>query len=152
MTWARNIAHSGSQNPNPQADVPSVPGLVKYSKAAADITLTKQSLTLRRSTGLVVVLAVQPLLTTVAFFIKVLMRSVPVGEDFGLISVLGAMRDQRLQLLEGAALTGKLSRRVPIRFEAMPASSGTGKAAQGIVISLDERGTPQPLRKGAVYG
>lgn len=57
---------------------------------------------------LYVVLAVQPLITIVAFALNIFLYSTPVGKDFGLVSILSGVDWQTLGLLRGAGFSGNL--------------------------------------------
>lgn len=65
----------------------------------------------------------------------------PVDENVGLVSLLAAVEPETLQVLEGASLSGKLSRRVDMRFVV---------EENRIVVQLDNSGAHH-VRKGMIY-
>lgn len=57
---------------------------------------------------LYLVLAVQPLITIVAFALNIFLYTTPVGKDFGLVSILSGVDWQTHGLLQGAEFSGHL--------------------------------------------
>ena len=113
MLWARMTSENGPERPR-------VSGYERkytsYPKPAADITLVKQIVTLHRSPWLIAVLAIHPFLTTCAVLVKATMYTTPIGNRFGLISLLAGITDEGIEILRGAALSGKLEEHVRVRF------------------------------------
>lgn len=91
-----------------------------YAKSAAQITTTKQRQTLRRHPLLLFILSICPVLTTLAIGCRVLYGSMPVDDGFDVISLLAAVQPESLILLQGAELSGKLSRKVHVNFQMNP--------------------------------
>ena len=64
--------------------------------------------TLKKNVWLYVVLTLQPVLTIFAFLITAALHSMPLDTDFGLVSILSGIKRSNLDVLGGAALSGKL--------------------------------------------
>ena len=115
MLWARMTSENGPERPR-------ISGYERiyasYTKPAADITLAKKIVTLQRSPWLIVVLAIHPLLIISAVLAKATLYTTPIGDGFGLISLLAGITDEGLHVLRGAALSGRLSEKVRVRFVA----------------------------------
>ena len=115
MLWARMTSENGPERPR-------VSGYEKtytlYSKDAGDIKIAKQIVTLQRSPWLIAVLAINPILTVLAVVAKATLYTTPIGNSFGLISLLAGITEEGLEVLRGAALSGKLSAKVRVRFVA----------------------------------
>jgi hypothetical protein len=60
------------------------------------------------------ILVLQPLLTGLILALKTLFHSVPIGEGFGLVTILAGVNKETLHSIDGAALTGQLKK--PIRM------------------------------------
>ena len=113
MLWARITSENGPERPK-------VSGFelryTEYVKIAGDIRIAKQIVTLRRSPWLIVVLAIHPLLTVLAVLAKATLYDTPIGNEFGVISLLAGITEEGHDVLRGAALSGKLSQKVRVRF------------------------------------
>ena len=113
MLWARITSENGPERPR-------VSGYelryTSYSKDAGDIKIAKQIVTLQRSPWLIVVLAIHPLLTVLAVLAKATLYTTPIGNGFGIISLLAGITAEGHEVLRGAALSGKLSQKVRVRF------------------------------------
>lgn len=82
--------------------------------------------TLRKSSLLYAIFAIQPLLIFVVLVLTPLFRSTPVDEGFGLISILSGVDRGSLDVLAGAALSGKLARSVKLVVQPREDSKGNG--------------------------
>ena len=115
MLWARMTSENGPERPR-------VSGYeleyTSYLKAASDINLVKQVVTLRRSPWLIAVLAVHPLLTVLAILAKSMLYTTPISDGFGVVSLLAGIGGEGLEVLRGATLSGTLSKKVRVRFTA----------------------------------
>ena len=113
MLWARMTSENGLERPK-------VSGFEKtytaYIKSAAAITIAKQIVTLQRSPWLIVVLAIHPLLTVLAVLAKATMYTTPIGNRFGIISLLAGITEEGREAMRGAALSGTLAQKVRVRF------------------------------------
>lgn len=116
MVWARITSVRGWERPERPDVVPR--NQIAYPIPSSGITMIRQSTTLKRSPWLIIILVIQPLLTILATMIKALLYTTPIGDGFGLISLLAGIREEGLAQLRGAALSRKLSRDVTIRFSA----------------------------------
>ncbi|CAD6572301.1 MAG: hypothetical protein ASARMPREDX12_005101 [Alectoria sarmentosa] len=146
MLWARTTSNVGPERPY----VPSfASGLTSYSKDASHITLVKQGLTLQRSPWLIVVLAIHPLLTIIVVLAKAALSTTPIGDGFGLISLLAGIREEGLEVLRGAALSGELSQKVRIRFTA---SKAEGLDYERLYLDLGSQAKSDRLDPKVRYG
>ena len=113
MLWARITSENGPERPR-------VSGYelkyTSYVKDAGDIRIAKQIVTLQRSPWLIVVLTVHPLLTVLAVLGKAMLCTTPISNGFGIISLLAGVTEEGHEILRGAALSGKLSQKVSVRF------------------------------------
>ncbi|KAI4098650.1 MAG: hypothetical protein L6R37_006380 [Teloschistes peruensis] len=113
MLWSRLVSFHGPERWT--NDQPAYPDLA-YSIRSKDIRLVKSGRTLRRSSGLMVILLIHPILTIAAVLMKALLYGTPLSDDFGLISLLAAVRETGIAKLIGASLCGKLRQEVKVRF------------------------------------
>ncbi|MCJ1405538.1 hypothetical protein MMC11_008766 [Xylographa trunciseda] len=112
MIWARQVSlWEPSRN-----NASSTASNNQYTIEPVNITTQREVITLRRDAGLVVVLASWPFLTIIALTLKTCLYSVPLGEGFGIISMLAGMKDCNLDVFSGASLSGQLSREITVRF------------------------------------
>jgi len=100
--WARGVYMIDENN---------IPGY-NYTGIDEQILSTRQ--TLDAVPMLFLCLAIQPVLTVVAFLIKS-MLSLPLSGEFGMIAVLAGIKRSNLDILGGAAFSGQLKR--PLRLE-----------------------------------
>ena len=121
----------------------------RYRSPDANVSMELGAITLKRSAWLAVVLMLQPFLTTVAFLAKLLLYSVPIGEGFGLVSVLSGVSGnaEKLRILDGAGLSGSLSRDARLCFT----GTESGTDAASVSIDLDSRGTPLRSKRDVPY-
>jgi hypothetical protein len=73
---------------------------------------------LRASGWLYFILAILPIVITIAFVLTILLRSTPVGKDFGLISILAGVNPDTLPLLRGAERSEPLKRPTTLTISA----------------------------------
>lgn len=152
IIWGRLVSQREGQKYRSKADV-MLPELNHYVKAAENITTIKRRTTLKRKSMLFLLLIIQPLLATAAIIAKVFYRKMPVGEGFGIISLLAAVKPQTLCILKGAALSGKLSRKVFVSFEKVGADvDNDDMASEQIKVALGKSGRPAKVRRDTLYG
>jgi hypothetical protein len=97
-----------------------------------------------------IILAIQPFLTILTVLGRWLLYSIPIGQDLGLISILGSMRPSDLELLKGSAFSGKLSSLVKLRF--LVNGHFTGLTQSHIELRLNQEGANGKARKWVKYG
>ncbi|KAL8735907.1 MAG: hypothetical protein Q9181_002614 [Wetmoreana brouardii] len=119
MLWARLISRNSYQNVKKADQNATHAARTYYSKPARVVQKTYTSITLKRSNWLLFVLAIHPILTMLAVSVKGFLYSVPVGDDFGLVSLLSGVKKDCLDLLHGASLSGKLRDDVHVRFKVL---------------------------------
>ncbi len=82
-----------------------------------DSTLQTMQVTLQRHWALFLVLVVQPAIMLTAIAIRLARyKSSPVGEDFGLVSLLAAADPSTLTMLDGAGHSGNLRKPLAVKF------------------------------------
>ena len=84
--------------------------------------------TLRKAPLLFFVLAVQPILTVTAVILIALLSSKPISRGFGLASIPAGINHKSLGMLEGATLSGKLTKDVGLSI--YPIHDGETSARQ----------------------
>ncbi|KAI4254555.1 MAG: hypothetical protein LQ352_003026 [Teloschistes flavicans] len=113
MLWSRIVSLDGPERwTNGHSPFPEL----AYRIQSQDIRFVKSSRTLRRSSGLMVLLLINPILTVAAVLMKALLYGTPLSDDFGLISLLAAVRENVVAKLRGASLSGKLRQEMKLRF------------------------------------
>lgn len=144
MAWARLVSLDGPERTNESWNTTS------YAKMFDEIRTRKIVETLKHSAVLLVILSVHPLLTILAMVGRRWLYSVPIGEGFGIISLLGGIRPDDLHLLKGSTLSGKLAASVKLHFQVddsyMPGKTGT------IQVRLGEADKSGKVRKRVKYG
>jgi hypothetical protein len=87
--------------------------------------------TLRVEAGLYFVLAVQPVLTVIAFLVTIVLYGVPINRGFGMVSVLAGVEKESLALLRGAAFSGTVDRDIgmKVRLQTWERAVDTGKVS-----------------------
>ncbi|RDW57290.1 hypothetical protein BP5796_12740 [Coleophoma crateriformis] len=143
--WSRIVALNG-----PEVGENHRANLQYNTTAIAQKTRT----TLRRNWKLVFLLALNPIIIFVALISQAVnFYKAPVGEGFGLISILAAAKADTLHLLQGAGLSGKLSSEVKMRFDVQPARHYKRFAQEfgKVEVVFGEGGKSSELRIGEVY-
>lgn len=100
-------------------------------------------------------LAINPVALALALLIRVFLPyEAHVSEGFGLISILAAAWSSTLHLLQGAGISGKLSKEMKMSFDVQHASDYKGLAQElgKVRIVFREGGKSSGLRKGEIYG
>ena len=145
MIWARQVSLWEPSRNNASAAASNN----QYTIDPVNVVTRREAITLRREIGLVVVLAICPFLAIVALVLKTFLYSVPLGEGFGVISMLAGMKECNLDVFSGASLSGQLSRELTVRFHVHQDRNGRGR----VCIKLDEKdGKSERLKKNIVYG
>ena len=107
--------------------------------------------TLRKSGVLYFVFVIQPLLSFVSLaLIAWILNSTPLDKDFGLISILSGIDRESLDVINGASLSGQLTRKVKlvmrpmrnsqgdaIRYRVVPSSSTTTRTVRNGRLAPD---------------
>ena len=93
--------------------------------------------TLRTSPVLYVILAIQPFLTLIFSIINAFLHSTPLDNGFGIVAILAGVDPASLPVLRGAALSGQLKRRVPLRISI---EAGEDSKTANIVYTIDDKG------------
>ncbi|KAL8660582.1 MAG: hypothetical protein Q9202_006391 [Teloschistes flavicans] len=113
MLWSRIVSLDGPERwTNGHSPFPEL----AYRIQSQDIRFVKSSRTLRRSSGLMISLLINPILTVAAVLMKVLLYGTPLSDDFGLISLLAAVRENGVAKPRGAPLSGKLRQEMKVKF------------------------------------
>lgn len=92
-----------------------------------------------------------------AVLAKGLLYSVPVSDDFGLVSLLSGAKEDCLRLLHGAGLSGNLRDDVHVRFEVSNEAENTtiGKSRVQVLLEKSDRSNASniygALKRKTVY-
>ena len=89
------------------------------------------------------ILAIQPFLTLIFSIINGLLYSTPLDNSFGIAAILAGVDPASLGVLKGAALSGQLKRRVPLRISI---EAGEDSKTAHIVYTMDDKGKNGRLR------
>ncbi|KAL9581248.1 MAG: hypothetical protein Q9212_004010 [Teloschistes hypoglaucus] len=147
MLWGRLVSLHGPERWT--NDQPAYPDLA-YPIRSQDIRLVKSGRTQRRSSGLMAILLIHAILTIAAVLMKALLYGTPLSDDFGLISLLAAVRESGVAKLRGAPLSGKLTQAVKVRFMDRGRREGDGWRSLEMELGEEERG--DLLVRGERYG
>ena len=119
--------------------------ILKYQQT---IIIEKTVQTLHRNRGaLYFVLAIQPILLLAAFVGRMSLFSTPVTSGFGLVSLLAGVSRDSLDVLRGAAFSGKLKKPVEVRIS----TAYRRDFESNMEYELDSKGRHDSIRKGVVY-
>ena len=97
-------------------------------------TIVSARATLRRSWGLFVMFAVQPLLTLAMMMASVALHEVPIGKGFGMVAVLASVDPRTLGTLRGSGFSGKVAGQVRLNVHVVE----HGNRSAEIVYTLGE--------------
>jgi hypothetical protein len=147
MVWARLVSFSGPERGQPRDIWAAVD---HYERTSAGILMQKEVTTLRRGAGLILVLSVQPFLTILTILGKWLLYSVPIGQGFGVISILGGINPSDLGVLKGSVLSGKLSKPVKLLFLVNDHSAEYRQ--NSIEVRLNQENGNGTIRRRVKYG
>jgi len=122
---------------------------VQYWRGPDQITTYKIVVTVERSFWLIFILAIHLVLTAIAVLIKALLYTTPIGDGFGLVSLLSGIKQESLDVLRGAALSGELREPVKVRFLTR---SVEGLEYERLEMDLDSQGRSDSLDPRNIYG
>jgi hypothetical protein len=117
------------------------------------LTSILQRPVLRADGSLYVLLAIQPMLSLIAFITTVLLRQVPLAHGFGLISLLAGVEREDLDLLAGATLSGQTKKAVSVAVEIVKETDLVGESTSRLryVIGQRARGRVRQLDRRIKY-
>ncbi len=154
MLWARIVSAYGMERRNSAylsevttSDVKTSD--VQYWRGPDQITTYKIVVTVERSFWLIFILAIHLVLTAIAVLIKALLYTTPIGDGFGLVSLLSGIKQESLDVLRGAALSGELREPVKVRFLTR---SVEGLEYERLEMDLDSQGRSDSLDPRNIYG
>ena len=101
----------------------------------ANAQMSSTRSTLRRSSMLYAVLALQPTLTVIAVFVYMILSPVPLGQGFGIVALLAGADIHSLGVLRGAAYSGKLKKKVGVQVAVLDEADGTEPTIQYSAVS-----------------
>ena len=143
MFWARITSLEGPERPSPsEYDL-------SYSKVSTDIKMIKRAQTSKRSPWLILILVVHPLLTILALLAKLSLFGTPISDDFGVVSLIAGMRDDGITKLYGAALSGKLSKKMRVQFVV---EEGKEEHSRSLRLRLDSNDKSDTIDAKKQYG
>ena len=154
MVWSRIVALAPKtmidRSPNPQCVPEGLPELYYETNVAVETV----AVTIKPGWGILVVLALYPvlLLSSIVFRIIIWPCS-PIGEGFGLISLLASVEERSLALLEGAGLSRKLDRPVFVGYFVRRRNDDTDVAEAAEITSMlkTKQMKSEELSKGTKY-
>ena len=147
MLWARLVSANGIERTDPSG--PANQYVVEYDVDTSQIITEKQVPTVKRSPWLIVVLAINLVFTVLAVLVKALLYGTPIGEGFGVVSLLAGVRQESLEVLHGAALSGKLHNTVRVRFAV---KEGAAMEYERLELDLGVQGRSDSLDPKKFYG
>ena len=147
MAWAELSYTNGPASPNEAAKIP----MLKYQ---APVRMTEMIRTLHRDRwSLYLVLAIQPMLLLTSFLGRRALYSAPVSNGFGLIALLAGVSRDSLDVLRGAAFSGRLTKPVRIRISTNDQDDGWLRNREAnIEYELASQGRHDRVEKGRTYG
>ena len=118
MYWSRATAYRGFDNFQ-DYHIDAEKTELQYSVLDPVPSLSSIRQTMKPSTLLYIVIAVQPVLITMIFLITFIMSFISKldGANFNIIAVLAGVRTETLRLFEGASFSGTLTKAIEIRIE-----------------------------------
>ncbi|KAL9083350.1 MAG: hypothetical protein Q9165_008550 [Trypethelium subeluteriae] len=113
---------------------------IHYNKLADEpsYTLKLRGQTVSRSPWLVLIFLVHPLLTVSATLLKAWLHTVPVSDQFGVVSLLSSLPYESSKILDGADLSGTLDRKVRIWLDVEEGLNGDHDRVVAHLKSEDE--------------
>ncbi|KAL8715220.1 MAG: hypothetical protein Q9220_001178 [cf. Caloplaca sp. 1 TL-2023] len=147
MMWSRLVSLDG---PERYDKTPIKYPSLLHQRQPDEINMIKQSRTLQRSSWLIFILCIHPLLTVLAVLGKVLLFRTPISDDFGLISLLAGSHGNGVEKLRGAALSGGLMRKIRVRFSVGAGEDGNGY--RPLQLDIDSQKRSDILRSKMSYG
>lgn len=92
---------------------------------------------------------IHPILTAMPVLIVARLYTTPIGDEFGPVSLLALIKQESLEVLRGAALSGKLGKPVRARFLTR---SVEGSEYERLEMGLDSQGRSDYLNLKKPYG
>ena len=126
----------------------------EYNYTATDELIIATTATLDARWLLYLLLAIQPVLTALMFILVATLNSSPIGKGFGIAAVLSGIDKDSLDLLSGAAFSGKLERPVRLDISVVNDVQSAGDTSQMEHIQYSVDGVPaggKRLRNGKIY-
>ena len=160
MVWSRLTAADGPEVWGPSDSL----GAYRATECAPDgwpelrydipVIEHTSAVTIRLGWGIIVVLGLYPAILFGSLLRRICVQSLtPVGEGFGLVSLMASVDKGYLQLLEGASLSGKLRKPIFVGFDVGRGGAGSAFSEREKVTTL--LGTQELrsglLRKKAMY-
>jgi hypothetical protein len=93
---------------------PYMMSILDFYYPATDESILSITSTLDANWLLYVVLCIQPILTVLMFLFAILFHSTPIQKGFGLVAILAGVYRDSLDIVQGAALSGKLTKPVTL--------------------------------------
>ncbi|KAL8773554.1 MAG: hypothetical protein Q9209_001659 [Squamulea sp. 1 TL-2023] len=113
MLWSRMVSLEGIERYDQSS---MLHRNILYGRQSEEIRMIKRNTTLKRSPWLIFILSIHPVLTILAMLAKAVLFRTPISDDFGLISLLAGIHGKGIEKLRGAALSGKVSKKMRVRF------------------------------------
>ncbi|GAW27074.1 hypothetical protein SAMD00023353_6800030 [Rosellinia necatrix] len=132
MVWSRVMALYGAMSQGQSSDPTTMAPLVDTNFTFEEVGLVYRvddraiyaRPTLMKSPLLCAVLAITPLLVAVALGLTAVFHSTPLGNGFGMVSILSGMDHRSLSYLAGASLSGDLAKDVRLVIHPYQDSKG----------------------------
>lgn len=121
-----------------------------YWKDSDEIKVVKSVPTLKQSGLLLLVLVIHPFLTALLSFGKTTLYNTPIGDGFGIVSLLAGYGGGKDNPLHGASISGRLNKDVKVGFEVVK-SSLDQEEYDCVRVHLEPRRNNDKLVKGRVY-
>lgn len=147
--WSRITALNGAEVWDPESDSRAKGYSIKMTSKPTRITM-------QRNLWLYLILAAQPIIMLISIVVRLAFyKSSPVGPDFGLTSLLSAADPRSLEILQGSSYSGKLSKRLALRFttrKLVPTDAeDKHKSMEKIVVSFGTGGRNATLDGRTLY-
>ena len=152
MEWSTlasmTVQSANETNPTRLSDrqlqwIAEYPGLLYENEYLMTSTVN----TMRRGFGLCAVLSVQPLFLLVMLLGRCLLYEVPVSENFGITTLLAGASRKTLDALDGAAFSGKLTRKVRVQIRVHDDHAGMKPDVQSLRYIFGSNESNSRLRK-----
>ncbi|KAL6720508.1 hypothetical protein ACLMJK_002432 [Lecanora helva] len=152
MIWSRLAATDGPENWAPGTSLGIFGDSHPELQYDTDVKREVWATTIRPNWAIAIVLALNPALLLASLLFRIIVwPSSPIGEGFGLVSLLASTREDSRVLLRGAGFSGKLRQPVLVRFSTME-NGQVAKGAAKIVTELTRRSQKsERLSKGVLY-
>jgi hypothetical protein len=108
--------------------------------------------TLNNRPGLYCILAMQPVLTLLAFCVVAAMQATPLARSFGLVSILAGVNRASLDLLKCATFSGRLKAPIGLGIKVREAIGEGQDSLTTIEYCVGKFGLEGSMRRGEQYG